>query len=88
MSKSGFLSIDWPETENDSLLEWDVLIATATRPTLRSQEYPSSGTIAQAWRISEDRSAVKYFWKNRDNGIETFQDAEIEAMLRSPEQQR
>ena len=88
IGKSGFLSIEWPETVNGSPLEWDVLLATATCPTLDKGEYPSPGTIAQAWQTPKGKSEVKYFWNNRKNGIETFQDAEIEAMLRSPEHQR
>ena len=55
VSKSGFLSIDWPKTVNDSLLEWDVLLATATCPTLYNAEYPSSRHIAQAWQTSKCR---------------------------------
>ena len=88
VSKSGFLSIDWPKTVNDSLLEWDVLLATATRPTLDNEEYPSSRDIAQAWQTTKGQGEVKYFWENRKNGIKTFQDAEIEAMLGSLEDLR
>ena len=88
VDKSGFLRIDWPETVNDSLLEWDVLLATATRPTLDNGEYPSSRDIAQAWQTTKGQREVKYFRENRKNEIKTFQDAEIEAMLRSPDQQR
>ena len=87
VSKSGYLSIDWPKTGSDSLLGWDLLLAAATCPTFDDGEYPSPRDIAQAWQTSEDRSAVKYFWENRKNGIKTFQDDEIEAMLGSPEHQ-
>ena len=88
VNKSGFLSIDWPKTVNNSLLEWDVLLATATRPSLYDGDYPSSRTIAQAWQTTKGQGEVKYFWENRKNGIKTFQDAEIEAMLGSLEDQR
>lgn len=88
VSESGFLSIDWPETVNGSLLEWDVLLAAVTCPTLVNGEYPSPSVIARAWQTSEGRSEVKYFRENRKNGIRTFQDGEIEAMLGIPEHQR
>ena len=88
VSKLGFLNIDWPKTMNGSLLEWDLLLASATHPTLDNEAYPSSRDIARAWQTSEGRSEVKYFRENRKNGIWTFQDAEIEEMLGSPEHQR
>ena len=88
VDNSGFLSIDWPKTLNGSLLEWDVLLATATRPTLDNGEYPSSRDIAQAWQTTKGQAEVKYFWENRNNGIKTFQDDELEAILGSLEDQR
>ena len=81
VSKSGFLRIDWPKTVNDSLLECDVLLATATHPTLDNEEYPSSRDIAQAWQTTKGQREVKYFWNNRNHEITTFQDTEIEVLL-------
>ena len=81
ISKSGFLSIDWPKTMNGSLLEWDVLLAAATCPTLDNGEYPSARTIAEAWQTPDGQSKVRYFWNNRKHELTTFQDTEIEVLL-------
>lgn len=88
--RSGLLAIEWPRTVTGSPLEWTALLAAATRP--RGPEgsprrYPSPREIAEAWGNVEDgepgpgRSA-DYFWKNREHGIKTHQDPEIEARLR------
>ena len=81
VDKSGFLRIDWPKTVNDSLLEWDMLLAAATCPTLDNGEYPSARTIAEAWQTLEGESEAKYFWNNRKHEIKTFQDPEIEVQM-------
>ena len=82
VGRSGFLSIDWPNTVNGSPLEWDALLAAATCPTLDDGEYPSSRNIADAWNTPVGRNEVKYLRNNRAHGITTFQDTEIEAHLR------
>ena len=87
---SGFLTIDWPRTEDGPPLGWSALLVTATSPKgprQSSRRHPSPREIAEAWNISEDRDSrsrrtVDYFWKNRKNGITTHQDPEIGARLR------
>ncbi|MDE2773579.1 MAG: hypothetical protein OXI46_07715 [Gemmatimonadota bacterium] len=88
--RSGLLAIDWPRTVTGSRLEWSALLATVTRP--RGPEgsprrYPLPEEIADAWGNAEDSEpdsgrTADYFWKNREHGITTHQDPEIEALLR------
>ena len=88
--ESGFLTIEWPRTVAGPPLGWSALLVTATSPKgpqRSSRRYPSPREIADAWDIPEDRDtppsrAVDYFWNNRENGITTHQDPEIEAQLR------
>ena len=79
VDESGFLTIPWPESEDGSGLEFDVLLATATNPTTIKGRYPTAEEIADAWNNSA--GSVDYFNKNRDHGIRTSQDADIEASL-------
>ena len=82
----GFLTVSWPRTDDDSDLAVDVLLATATDPTLIRDDYPSAREIAAAWNAHEGtdyKRYVQYFHKNRDCEIRTFQDGEIERLLRS-----
>ena len=78
----GFLRIPWPETEDPPDLEVDVLLATATNPTIVAGRYPSPEQIADAWNSSDGKNYVDYFCKNRAHGIRTFWDNIIEARLR------
>ena len=78
----GFLRIPWPETEDPPDLEVDVLLATATNPTIVDGHYPSPEQIADAWNRSDGKNYVDYFCKNRAHGIRTSQDNIIEARLR------
>ncbi len=88
--RSGFLTIDWPRTVAGPPLGWSALLVTATSPRgpqRSSRRHPSPREIADAWNIPEDRDSrsrrtVDYFWKNRENGITTHQDPEIQAQLR------
>ena len=84
VDRYGFLDISWPSALNGSPLECDALLAAATCPTLDDAEYPSSGNIADAWKTPKGKIYAKYFWNNRENGIMTFQDTEIEAQLFRP----
>ena len=89
VDKSGFLTTSWPRNvaENGSDLEVDVLLATATNPTIVGGNYPSAREIAAAWNAhgGEDyKRYVKYFRQNRHWVIRTFQDSDIEKLLRSP----
>ena len=78
----GFLRIPWPETEDPPDLGVDVLLATATNPTIVAGRYPSPEQIADAWNSRDGRNYVDYFCKNRAHGIRTYQDNIIEARLR------
>ena len=82
VDESGFLRIPWPECEDGSDLEVDVLLATATEPTVVEGDgrYPTAQEIADAWNNSG--GSVDYFYMNRDHGIRTFQDPDIEASLK------
>ena len=61
----------------------DALLATANDPTLiGGTRYPSASEVAEAWDTQGGREHLKYFCGNREHGIETFQDSEIEGYLR------
>ncbi len=83
VSEKGLLQIDWPHlVEDGTPLQLDLLLATANDPeiTAASPSYPSAQTIADAWNAAASKHA-EYFWKNIDNGIRTFQDDEIRALM-------
>ena len=85
VDEGGFLTTSWPGTDDD--LGVDVLLATATDPTIIRGDYPSAQEIAAAWNRHEGedyKRYVRYFCQNRDCGIRTFQDSDIETILRSP----
>ena len=82
VDESGFLKIPWPESEDRSDLGVDLLLATATNPTIVGGHYPSAQQIADAWNNPNGRNYVDYFCKNRAHGIKTFQDDIIQARLR------
>ena len=85
VSDGGLLQIAWPRRVADgSAVPLDFLLATATRPTLTGEPlaYPAVEMIANAWN-ADAGNHVEYFWKNIDNGIRTFQDDEIRALLRA-----
>ena len=77
---SGFLNIPWPSSEDGSDLGVDALLATATNPTIVGGCYPSAQQIVDA-RPPDGTEPVDYFHKNREHGIKTFQDDEIEGLL-------
>ncbi len=74
VNRRGFLKIPWPTPADSPGLNFDALLATATRPTLRKGCYPSPEDVACVNRTGKGR---RYFRKNRKHGIETFQDAAI-----------
>ena len=82
VDESGFLNIRWPRSEDCSDLEVDVLLATATDPTIKFGCYPTAREIAQAWNTPFGRKHIEYFNGNRQNEITTFQDATIESILK------
>jgi hypothetical protein len=77
----GLLQIPWPTVENgESLQNFDLLLATATRPTPDSatRDYPAAEAIAEAWNRNGE---AEYFRMNSKFGIRTFQDEAIDALL-------
>ena len=79
VDECGLLRIPWPDSADGSELDFDVLLATATNPTIRDGRYPSVQRIADAWVEASDK---KYFVKNREHRITTFQDQQIENRLK------
>jgi hypothetical protein len=78
----GLLQISWPTRDNGEALDsFDLLLATATRPTIDATtgDFSSVAKIAEAWNKKGD---AEYFRMNRKHGFHTFQDQEIEALLR------
>jgi hypothetical protein len=79
----GSLHIPWPRlVKGGASVQLDLLLVTANDPTLTGTppSYPSVETIADAWNRASYH--VEYFWRNTDNEIRTFQDAEIRVRLR------
>ncbi len=84
VTSKGFLNIPWPRLlEDATLLPMDILLATATNPTLTngSANYPRIRKIARAWRQSTANNE-EYFWRNYENGIRTYQDETILKILK------
>lgn len=81
VDQSGLLTIPWPETEDGSPLEVDLLLATATAPKIVDGRYPTVQEIAGAWNNTDGRA--HYFYNNREHGITTFQDPAIEDRLKA-----
>jgi len=80
---TGRALFDWPidDETQQPLRGFDLLIMTATVPTLTSRQYPAAKEIADAWK--EDKlENILYFHNNRKYGITTFEDAQILAVLR------
>lgn len=74
VDSNGLLRIGWPDrVSGESELPVDVILATATTPTLDRARYPTSREVADRWtekRVGEE----KYFFLNVESGIRTFQD--------------
>jgi hypothetical protein len=83
VSPDGLLHINWPRLlEGGAAADVDLLLVTANDPEIAAAapSYPTPAAIAQAWNRAG--KYVEYFWKNIDNGIFTFEDAEIRKLLR------
>jgi hypothetical protein len=73
----GMLQIPWPNLSSDSSpVSIDLLLATSND---RELTYPTVQEIAKAWK---QHPQVDYFRSNRTHQIETFQDREIEELLK------
>ena len=81
VDKSGFLTILWPTTLSRRPLQADLLIATATNPTIIAGDYPTPRHISNAWQTPIGRKNLHYFQNNRKNGIQTCQDEELQRLL-------
>lgn len=81
VNKSGFLMIPWPAAVSGSPLKFNILIATATNPTITAGHYPTAQQIAAAWNTSQGMEHRTYFQYNRDSGIQTYRDPEIARLL-------
>ena len=88
VDESGHMKIPWLESEDRSDLGVDILLATATNPTIVGGHYPSAQQVAAAWNSRDGRNYVDYFCKNRACGIKTFQDDSIQENLRALWQQK
>ena len=83
ISKDGILQIEWPIlVESDQAVPLDILLATATCPSLLGTppQYPDARRIAEAWR-NDTQGNISYFRNNRAHGIQTFEDPAIEGLL-------
>lgn len=79
VTADGFLNIPWPRLLQEAIpLPMDILLATATNPTLTGDPptYPRIREIARAWRLDSEGND-QYFWHNREGGIHTYQDDAI-----------
>jgi len=86
VSAAGLLKVPWPVVAGtNGSVPLDLLIATANHPTLAGdpKSYPSPKMIADAWLTKEavKNDRVAYFRNNVANGINTFEDADIAALL-------
>jgi hypothetical protein len=82
----GMLQIPWPTLVADnSPVALDLLLATATQPDLTGdpQQYPTPQAIADKWR-NDTENNVRYFRNNVRDGIHTFEDDAIAAVLDAP----
>jgi len=84
-SATGMALLEWPTDVNTQapLADFDLLLMTATKPTLNGQRgYPSPEHIARAW-LDDTAGHVVYFHNNQRYGITTFEDARIGELLRN-----
>ncbi len=82
VNEAGILNIDWPSKQDGNALDLDILLATATDPTIGAdRQYPNAKEIADAWKNENGRCYGNYFWCNKKHNITTFQDVEIQQYL-------
>lgn len=75
----GLLAIPWPTTESGDPLAMDLLLATATVPSLHKGSYATPEAIANAWKRAPTQQ--RYFDENRRAGITTADDNRIAKYL-------
>ena len=80
---SGFLNIAWPTIDSGIAPDFDVILATATNPTIVEGKYHAIEDIAAAWRVGKGKADGRYFRNNRCHGIRTFRDDKIKKLLGS-----
>ena len=81
VDENGFLNISWPTNEEGVELGVDVILATATNPTIVEGRYPPVEDIAAAWSVGKGKADGRYFRNNQRDGIETFQDERLSELL-------
>lgn len=75
-ASSGISRIPWPcLSHKDRPLQFDLVLITATNPTLTDGSYPSPRMLVEAWRRS--REGFEYFDENQRFGILTSDDDAI-----------
>ena len=76
ITPEGILEMQWPcEVGNGNFVALDFILATAIKPKPNDGRYPAGQEIAQACIENE---YTEYFDRNRECGITTFQDGDIE----------
>jgi hypothetical protein len=80
---TGLALFDWPKdtATKEDLPGFDLLLMTANEPKLKEGRYPTPKEIASAWRDDSVNNG-RYFYYNRHDGITTFEDDAIQAVLR------
>lgn len=80
---TGLARFRWPLDVDtaEPLAGFDLLLMTATEPTLVRGTYSPASEIARSWR-EDKKDNVSYFHNNRHHGITTFEDEEILRILR------
>lgn len=78
--RTGLAGFPWTVLGQEADNNFDVLLFTATRASLSEEgSYPTPEVVAEAWQAAP--LEAKYFKRNRDWGITTLQDDDIEAIL-------
>lgn len=73
-------ALPWPTFKNGWPLSLDLVLLTATKPTINtSGAYPTAEAVAKAWIECEDQGY--YFRNNLLAGIKTSDDEAISALL-------
>lgn len=73
VNSDGLLNITWPNMLNGKPADFDVILATTTKP---EAEPPTAHTVADAW-AGQDAGHESYFFNNVKHGIRTSDDIEI-----------